>query len=162
MKNPFKFRNRADERISYFSKELLNEGKIKFSGIFRVDGTFVGEIIAQAQADGQNAVTNGLLIVGKSGVVRGKIHVQRLLVEGEISGDIVVREKAEILSSAVFRGFLVTPTIRVEEGAKIEGAINDVTKGIDPESGYTLPAVNYGDPHFKGDLDESKTSEAVV
>ena len=134
MKNPFK-----NESISYFSKSLTNEGKVKFSGTLRIDGIFEGEIEGQYPIvhDSTSGNMLDLLIVGKSGSVKGKVSVQMLVVEGKISGDIFVTEKAVILSSAEFKGSLITPIIRVEEGAKIEGSINDIKKaGIESKLNF--------------------------
>ena len=88
------------------------EGKLCFDGTVRIDGEFEG-----------NVSSEGLLIVGDGGVVRGSIKVGTLIVRGgEVEADIEATELVELHASARVRGDIQTPALFVDKGASFDGS----------------------------------------
>jgi len=99
------------EDISAFlGKETSFEGKMTFQGMFRLEGKFEGEIFE-----------SGVLIVGESAVVKGKIEVHTIIISGQVEGDLYAKGRVEIHSSGKFQGNLLTPCLVVNEGGILEG-----------------------------------------
>jgi len=99
-----------DEIGAFLGKETLFEGKMTFRGIFRVDGKFEGEIFE-----------SGTLIVGESAVVKGKIGVDTIIINGTVEGEVHAEERVEIHTTGIFFGTLVTPILSVNEGGMLDG-----------------------------------------
>ncbi len=88
------------------------EGKLEFEGTVRIDGTFVGEI---ETGDG--------LVVGAGGRVEARIRAGTLSIAGTVVGDVEVRDRLVLESTAVLQGDVETASLRIEEGAILEGRI---------------------------------------
>ncbi len=101
----------VQEEISAFlGKETLFEGKMTFQGIFRLDGKFEGEIF-----------DSGTLIVGESAVVRGKVGVSTMIINGRVEGEVHAKERIEIHPTGILLGNLTTPVLSVNEGGILDG-----------------------------------------
>jgi cytoskeletal protein CcmA (bactofilin family) len=86
------------------------EGKYTFRGALMLNGRFKGEIMS-----------TDTLIIGEKGVVNGQIQAGRVVVSGEVVGDVSATERIELKASARMFGDIVAPVIVVEEGALFEG-----------------------------------------
>jgi cytoskeletal protein CcmA (bactofilin family) len=101
----------ASEEISAFlGKETLFEGKMTFEGVFRLDGKFEGEIF-----------DSGTLIVGETAIVKGKIGINTIIINGLVEGEVYAKARVEIHSTGKVYGKLFTPTLTINEGAIFEG-----------------------------------------
>jgi cytoskeletal protein CcmA (bactofilin family) len=86
------------------------EGKLFFTGAARLDGRMRGEIRS-----------DGVLIVGESGVLHSEIRVRKVIVCGQVRGTIVASEKIEIRAPGKVFGNLQCPVVSVEDGVIFEG-----------------------------------------
>jgi cytoskeletal protein CcmA (bactofilin family) len=101
----------ATEEISaYLGKETLFEGKMTFVGVFRLDGKFEGEIF-----------DSGTLIVGETAVVKGKIGLNTMIINGMVEGEVYAKTRVEIHSTGKIYGNLSTPILTINEGGIFEG-----------------------------------------
>ncbi len=100
----------TEEISAFLGKESIFEGKMSFQGVFRLEGRFEGEIF-----------DSGILIVGESAKVTGKIGVHSIIINGHVEGEIIAQEKVEIHSTGQFYGALITPVLIVNEGGILEG-----------------------------------------
>jgi cytoskeletal protein CcmA (bactofilin family) len=110
MKSGLKVPSASEEISAYLGKETVFEGKMTFEGVFRLDGKFDGEIFE-----------SGILIIGETAVVRGKIGVNTLVVNGVVEGEVVVKERTEIHATGKVTGTLTTPVLMVTEGGILDG-----------------------------------------
>lgn len=104
----------------YFSEdEIVNsivgpgtrfKGEIELSGIFRVDGDYIGSL----RIDGQ-------VIIGSRARAACTIHANSVVVGGVFCGNIVAKERVILLSSCVVIGSVMAPTLVVEEGTLLHG-----------------------------------------
>ena len=94
----------------YLGKETVFEGKMTFEGVFRLDGRFEGQIF-----------DSGTLIVGETAVVKGKIGVNSIIINGLLEGEVNAKGRTEIHSTGKFYGNIVTPVLTINEGGIFEG-----------------------------------------
>jgi cytoskeletal protein CcmA (bactofilin family) len=115
---------KATEQINGFlSKDTQFEGKLSFSGEVRVDGRYSGEIMA-----------DGVLVVGESAYLEADIRASRLIISGEVHGNITADKKIEINSQGKVLGNISSPIITIEEGGIFEGACKMTGQGTDDEA----------------------------
>jgi cytoskeletal protein CcmA (bactofilin family) len=95
--------------FSFLEKETVIEGKMNFVGEFRLDGKFEGEIFG------------GTLIIGETGVIKGKIRINTIVINGLVEGEVYAKGRVEIHSTGKFYGDLLTQTIVIAEGGIFEG-----------------------------------------
>lgn len=88
------------------------EGRLEFERTVRIDGTFVGEV-----------ETGDELVVGAGGRVEARIRAGTLTIAGTVVGDVEVRERLVLESTAVLQGDVDTASLRIEEGAVLEGRV---------------------------------------
>jgi cytoskeletal protein CcmA (bactofilin family) len=101
----------ASEEISAFlGKETLFEGKMTFEGVFRLDGKFEGEVF-----------DSGTLIVGETAIVKGKIGINTIIINGLVEGDVYAKVRVEIHPTGKVYGKLFTPILTINEGGIFEG-----------------------------------------
>jgi cytoskeletal protein CcmA (bactofilin family) len=86
------------------------EGKLIFTGAVRLDGKFKGEIMGK-----------GTLVIGQGARIEADIHVDSLMVGGEVSGAVEVRERMEIDTTGKFFGNIKTSLFVIHEGGLFEG-----------------------------------------
>jgi len=94
------------------------EGLLSFEGTVRIDGAFQGEI-----------KTEDCLIIGETGRVNAEIEVGRLIVMGELSGNVRAGEKVEIMPTGKVYGNLATPVMVLQDGGTLEGKVKMETGG---------------------------------
>jgi cytoskeletal protein CcmA (bactofilin family) len=99
-----------EEISGYLGKETVFEGKMTFEGVFRLDGRFEGQIF-----------DSGTLIVGETAVVKGKIGVNSIIINGLLEGEVNAKGRTEIHSTGKFYGNIVTPVLTINEGGIFEG-----------------------------------------
>lgn len=86
------------------------KGVISYEGTVRIDGQLEGEIY-----------TRGTLIVGQGAVIDAKVEAGIIVCQGHIVGDIVAKERIQLLAPAVLNGSVRTPSISMEEGVLFNG-----------------------------------------
>ena len=115
-----------EEISAFLGKETLFEGKMTFRGVFRLDGRFEGEIFE-----------SGTLIVGESALIKGKVGVNIIIINGCVEGDLHAEERVEIHSTGKFSGTFITPLLVVNEGGFLNGHCKmgtEVTREEEPHS----------------------------
>ena len=76
----------------------------------RIDGVVEG-----------NVKIAGQLIVGATGVIHGDVEAASIVIGGEIIGNVVAPERAELISTAKLIGDLTTGAIVIDENAIFQG-----------------------------------------
>jgi len=106
-----RFRKTKNDAVTGFlGSQTEFTGKLAFSGVVHLDGSFQGEIISR-----------GTLVVGSESVVKAQIHSNILKIAGEVRGDLTATEKIELYPPAKVYGNIRTPSLIVEEGVIFEG-----------------------------------------
>ena len=101
---------KRSEINAFLGKETHFEGKLAFHGTVRLDGRFKGQILSQ-----------GTLIVGESAVIESNMHVDHIIIRGEIRGNILADNKIKIHRPGKVFGNIQAPIVVIEEGVLFEG-----------------------------------------
>jgi cytoskeletal protein CcmA (bactofilin family) len=99
-----------EEVRAFLGKGAEFTGKLMFNGSVRIDGDFRGDIFG-----------NGTLVIGEGAGVEGEVHVDSVLISGDMRGQIDVKKTLKIYSTGRMTGNVNTPVFSVEEGAFFEG-----------------------------------------
>ena len=87
-------------------------GKLIFHEPVRIEGRFKGEVRSVE-----------LVVVGEDGMIEGKVFAPRLLIMGELRGDVVGCERVVLGPRSKFFGNIETQNLTVSEGAYVEGNV---------------------------------------
>lgn len=87
-------------------------GKLIFTEPVRIEGRFRGEV---RSAD--------LVVISQDGIVEGKVCARRLLVLGELRGDVTGGERVVLGPRARVYGNIEAHSLSVREGAHLDGHI---------------------------------------
>ncbi|RMH09725.1 MAG: polymer-forming cytoskeletal protein [Nitrospirae bacterium] len=101
-----------EQIVAFIGHGVEFTGTIHYNGSVRIDGRLDGEIH-----------TEGTLLVGPQAVITAKISAGSVICKGQITGDIVAKEKVVLLASANMDGSLNTPHLSIEEGVVFNGTI---------------------------------------
>lgn len=105
----------ADSTETLILNSLIGEGsefrgEFKVKDLIRIDGYFKGNII-----------TEGKVLVGKSGIVDTDIRAGIVVIGGTVRGSIQADKRVVLLSTCKLKGDIVTKNLLVEEGVLFEG-----------------------------------------
>lgn len=99
------------------------EGVVHFTGGLHV----VGAIKGGAKSDDENS----LLIVNENALVTGDVIVNRLIVNGQIDGNVYVKGKVELFDKARINGDVHYQLLELPVGAEVNGKL--IRKDLDEE-----------------------------
>lgn len=105
-------------------------GRLVLNAGIRIDGTVVGDIESAKSSDISVAL-------GKNGVVEGDIHAHRILIAGQVEGNIYANETVELHESAVVNGDVTYGRLIIQQGASLNGLM--ISRTGEKPSGYTDP-----------------------
>ncbi len=90
-------------------------GEIRFHGGLHLDGRMQGNI----QADSEPS----LLVVSRGAAVEGEIHVQEVVIHGEVKGNVHAEARLELGETAQVTGDVYYGAITVAMGATVNGQL---------------------------------------
>ena len=90
------------------------EGRMVVNKSIRLDGTIEGSI--ESSTDTQVTVA-----IGHTGMVHGDVRAHRVLVNGQVDGNIYAREKCELHETSKVKGDIHYGMLGIEHGAEILG-----------------------------------------
>ncbi len=103
----------AEERTRVAVGRNVNvSGKLIFHEPVRIEGRFRGEVRSVE-----------LVVIGEEGMIEGKVCAPRLLVMGELRGDVVGCDRVVLGPRAKFFGNIETRNLTVSEGAHLDGNV---------------------------------------
>jgi len=92
------------------SSDIDFTGSLSFEKPFLIRGKVSGEINA-----------TGLLVIDEDAVVNANIQALRVLVRGQVKGDITAVEKVEVTATGKLTGNVTAPEIYMETGCIFNG-----------------------------------------
>ncbi len=82
--------------------------------------SFTQELIFQGRIEG-NIDSPSVLTLGETGFVKGDINTLSAVIFGRVLGNLTIKERCEVRSSAVIEGDITAGTFKIEEGATFLG-----------------------------------------
>jgi cytoskeletal protein CcmA (bactofilin family) len=101
---------KEEEIVAFVGKGVDFKGTISYDGTVRIDGSLDGEIN-----------TTGMLVVGETASISAKITAGTIVSRGRITGDIVAKQRIQLLSPAILDGSVQTPVFSIEDGVTFNG-----------------------------------------
>ena len=98
---------------SVIAADLTIEGKIEGAGNVRIAGRFKGDVNVQ-----------GDLTLERGAKLKGVIRAKKVVMAGELEGNIEAAARVELLESAALIGDIKAGTLTVAAGCKIRGHID--------------------------------------
>ncbi|MCL2214269.1 MAG: polymer-forming cytoskeletal protein [Treponema sp.] len=99
------------------SPDIDFTGTLRFEKPFLIRGKVSGEINS-----------TGLLVVDESAVVNANIQALRVLIRGQVKGDVTATEKVEVTVNGKLSGNVTSPEIHMETGCVFNGRCTMVGK----------------------------------
>ncbi|WP_299058991.1 polymer-forming cytoskeletal protein [uncultured Polaribacter sp.] len=114
----FSNKDKKTEKIKIMDRNVVAKnttivGDIKSDGDFRIDGTLEGTL-----------VTNGRVIIGAEGFIKGKVEATNADIEGKFSGELSVSNTLTIKATADISGDVVIGKLSIEPGAAFNATCN--------------------------------------
>ena len=106
---------------SLLSKKVKIEGDIRGDEDLHVEGHFKGTIKVV-----------GDIFVGQSGVVEADVEADNIVIQGQITGNVLARNQLEIHSSGQLLGDCKAKSIDIREGALFEGRSSMIRSTVSP------------------------------
>jgi len=100
----------SEEATTLLDKGAEFEGKLTFEGKVQINGRFRGEIFSE-----------GVLVIGEGAEVDAKIEIDTVIIQGQVTGNILAKRRIEMHPPAVVKGDIISPGLVVSEGAVFEG-----------------------------------------
>ena len=93
-------------------------GTIKENNEISIQGTVEGDIECKD------------LMVGKSGILKGKIKTDNLSVEGNVEGELTVKGLLKLMASGTVSGKISYGSLQIHEGGKLMGELDYKDKKV--------------------------------
>jgi cytoskeletal protein CcmA (bactofilin family) len=104
--------NRTEASESLIAADLTIEGKIEGAGHVRLAGAFKGDVNVK-----------GDLTIERGARLTGQVRANKIIVAGELQGNIDGAAKVELLESGVIDGDVKAGTFTVAAGSKMRGQV---------------------------------------
>jgi cytoskeletal protein CcmA (bactofilin family) len=110
-------KQKVEETCAFWGQDCVFNGKMTSEGIFHLDGKVEGEIFH-----------SGTLIIGETAVIKGKLEVNALILDGILEGEVTAKERVEIDSRGKLYGTILTPIFVIQDGGVFQGNCRMRTK----------------------------------
>jgi cytoskeletal protein CcmA (bactofilin family) len=94
---------------SRIGKGTKVSGRLNFRASARIEGEAEGEITGEE------------ILIAQGATVTARIAASRVTVAGQVNGEIIARERVELLPTARLECTITTPSLVLNEGAKFDG-----------------------------------------
>jgi len=102
----------------------------------KIRGDISGDchLIIEGEAHGKIHLTNGRVTVGANGRVNADIAAPEIVIEGNVQGNLQARDNVRMGSASHVQGSVLSPRIRIEDGARFRGKVEMTRPGRAAES----------------------------
>ena len=104
----------SSNSTTLISKDSEIIGNIQFTGDLEIQGLVRGNIIAKAESNATVRVVEG-------GRVEGEVHAPKIIINGDIQGDVHCGEHVELAAKAHVEGNVHYSLIEMVKGAQVNG-----------------------------------------
>ncbi len=108
--SPTPSNNKGANKTSVIAHGTVIKGNFKANDNLRIDGKIVGDVVCEKR-----------LVIGKTGIIKGKIIAAELAVDGMVDGEAISKGVANLSATSQFVGTLTAVRLEVNEGATFNG-----------------------------------------
>ncbi len=98
-------------KVTVLTRDTEFRGTVGFTGELQLNGRLEGEILSE----------DGTLVIGDTALVKADIRAKKVVVHGQVFGNILARERLEMVGSARVFGDVQTGALAIEQGAVFVG-----------------------------------------
>ena len=110
----------TDDRISTsLGKETSFSGTMRFEKSLKIEGRFQGRILS-----------SGSLYVEQGAEVDADIEVGAVVIAGTVRGNVLARDRVELLGTARLYGDVRTTKLKIADGVVFEGKCEMIKEGV--------------------------------
>ena len=102
--------NQLPSQVNIIAKGTVIYGTLNAGSDIRINGSVLGQLQVA-----------GRTVISDSGTIKGSLLAEEAMISGAVEGDIIVKQKLLLGSSARIRGTIKTARLVVEEGAMLNG-----------------------------------------
>ncbi len=97
----------------------------------KIRGDISGDchLIIEGETHGKIHLANGRVTVGASGRVNADIAAPEIVIEGNVQGNLQARDNVRMGSASHVQGSVLSPRIRIEDGASFRGKVEMARPG---------------------------------
>jgi cytoskeletal protein CcmA (bactofilin family) len=97
----------------------------------KIRGDISGDchLIVEGETHGKIHLANGRVTVGASGRVTADIAAPEIVIEGSVQGNLQARDNVRMGSASHVQGSVLSPRIRIEDGARFRGKVEMTRPG---------------------------------
>lgn len=95
---------------------VVIHGDVHFSGGLYVEGKIHGSVIADGEGE-------SVLTVAENGLIEGEVRAPVVVVNGQLKGDVHVKERIELAANARVEGNVYYRVVEMAAGAMITGRL---------------------------------------
>jgi cytoskeletal protein CcmA (bactofilin family) len=99
-------------------------GTIGKSIVIRGELTGNEDLTIEGTVEGKIDLLDHNLIIGPSGRIKAEVGAKKIIVEGEVNGNINAGEKVELCSTGRVKGDIIAPRVVIADGAHFKGMVN--------------------------------------
>ena len=121
-------KDRAADSTSLLSKNVKIDGEIQGPENLHVEGYIKGSI-----------KLSGDVFVGSTGIVEANVEAKNIVIQGEVTGNVLARQQLEIHPTGKLIGDCSAASIDIKEGAVFEGRSNMI-RSSGPSAGSSASA----------------------
>ncbi len=108
----------------------------------KIRGDISGDchLIVEGEAHGKIHLANGRVTVGANGRVDADITAPEIAIEGSVQGNLQARDNVRMGPASHVQGSVLTPRIRIEDGARFRGKVEMTRPGEAASSSASVAA----------------------
>jgi cytoskeletal protein CcmA (bactofilin family) len=109
----------------------------------KIRGDISGDchLIIEGETHGKIHLSNGRVTVGASGRVNADIAAPEIVIEGKVQGNLQARDNVRMGAESHVQGSVLSPRIRIEDGASFRGKVEMTRPGHAAESSASAAPV---------------------
>ena len=92
------------------------------------------DLTIEGQVEGSISLSDNNLTIGANGRITAQVMAKTVNVLGQVTGDIVAKEKVDIAPSGSVEGDICSPRVSIADGARFRGAIDMETGSASSQS----------------------------
>ena len=100
------------------------QGTIGKSICIRGELTGDEDLTIEGKVEGKIDLSAHNLTIGSTGRIEAEVGAKKVIVEGEITGNIAASEKVELTASGRVKGDIVSPRVVIADGAQLKGLVD--------------------------------------
>ena len=127
-------KNKMPKIDTLIGHNTVVHGDVRYKGGLHVDGTIVGNVVADDDVD-------SVLSVSERGVIEGDVRVYHVVLNGKVVGDVHALEKIELAANARVVGNVYYKLIEMAMGSEVNGnLVHKVEKPADSSGTEEAPS----------------------